>query len=239
MIHEFFTNKWILGAVSFIILFAGVCYLWYQHQLAPYVKQAADTAEFVHQWEINQKTQQKTSAAEIASPQAPAEHITHTAEKPITDTPQDNETTNRETHTDNSVTPKNIRMSTNGFGTVPEIPEGAPFAAFDETMSAQQELLYRVLVKLWNDGDRDIGGGFYDAAQGKVYPYYPNVIYVLYESELNERTSEYETVIAQAGSSYDNFDAVQAVARGDVPSGYTLIDMKDAGINPYEYLDLP
>ena len=51
MIHEFLTNKWILGAVGFIIMFAGVCYLWYQHQVAPYEKQAADTAEIVHQLE--------------------------------------------------------------------------------------------------------------------------------------------------------------------------------------------
>ena len=64
MIHEFLTNKWILGAVGFIILFAGVCYLWYQYQVAPYEKQAADTAEIVHQLEKNQQVQPKSSTAE-------------------------------------------------------------------------------------------------------------------------------------------------------------------------------
>ena len=64
MLRDIITNKWILGAIGFIILFAGVCYLWYQHQLAPYEKQAADTAEIVHQLEKNQQVQRKSSAAE-------------------------------------------------------------------------------------------------------------------------------------------------------------------------------
>ena len=131
-------------------------------------------------------------------------------------------------------------MSPNGFGAVPEMPEGARFAPFDENMSAQQELLYRVLVKLWNDGDTRIGGGVYKSEHGKVYPYYPNVIYVRYENKFNVLTGQYETKVVQATSSFDNAAAVNSVVRNNIiPTGYKLVEYKESGINPYKYLDLP
>ena len=45
-------------------------------------------------------------------------------------------------------------MSKHGFGPMPEIPPGAPIAPFDDNyeLSKTQELLARVLIKLWNDG---------------------------------------------------------------------------------------
>ncbi|MDE0084562.1 MAG: hypothetical protein OXU23_02550 [Candidatus Poribacteria bacterium] len=228
--------KYLIACIAIFVVLAVGCYFWYEHSLVDERQAAVDAAEYARQWEINQKTQQKSSAAEIASPQAPAEN--NTAEKPITDTPQANETLNRETHTDRNVTPKNVRMSPHGFGPYPEVPEGAPIAMFDETMSAQQKLLCRVLVKLYNEGDPH-KGGWISGRTGRVYPHYDDVIYVKYETQFNEITGQNETVIAQATSGPDNFSVVQAVASGDIPSGYTLIDMKDAGINPYEYLDLP
>ena len=238
MYSDIFTNKWVLGGVGFLIVLSVACVLWYEHDIADEKKAAAEAEELLRQSEKLKKVFQTDNNAEQATDVTPAESNTPPAEKQRTDTTQANETTN----TDNSViagTTEPIRMSPNGFGAVPEMPEGAPFAAFDETMSSQQELLYRVLVKLWNDGDTDISGGFYDAEQGKVYPYYPNVIYVLYETQFNEITGQDETMIAQAGSSYNNAAAVETVMSGDIPSGYTLVDKKEAGINPYEYLDLP
>lgn len=237
MLRDIFTNKWIIGAIAMLIMIAGGCYVWYEHSLVDDRKAAADTAELVRQLE-NQKAKSKEATSETASTKAPAEHITHTAEKPITDTPQDNETTNRGMHTDHSVTPKNVRMSPNGFGPYPEVPDGAPIAAFDETMSAQQELLCRVLVKLYNEGDPHKGGWISDRT-GRVYPHYDDVIYVRYESEFNERTGEYETKITEATSGFNNFSVVETVVAGNIPSRYTLIDVDEAGINPYEYLDLP
>ena len=233
--------KWSVGFVVFLIVFGFGCYLWYQWDTAPYREAAERTRQYAESVE-NQGVEALGQHERDNPVDAAGDSTETTAAKPVAEALQENETTSIEGNTDNNIaadTPKNVRMSPHGFGPYPEVPEGLPIGEFLETDNVQQELIGRVLVKLWNEGDRAIGGGFYDAAQGKVYPYYPNVIYVKYEAEFNEITGEYETVIAQAGSSYDNFDAVQAVASGDTPPGYRLIDMEDSGINPYEYLDLP
>ena len=242
MAHRFYT-RWLIGGIVVLLIVAGACVLWYQHDTAPYKRKAAETEAFAREWEKNQKAKRESSTeTETASPQAPAESNTQSAEKSITNVTQNSETTNIETNTNNGViaeTTKPVRMSPHGFGPYPEIPEGAPIGPFSETQNVNQELIGRVLVKLWNEGDRHTGGGVYDAEQGKVYPYYPNVIYVKYENELNFITGQYETKITEATSSYENADVVEAVVRGDVPPGYKLIDVEESGFNPYQYLDLP
>ncbi len=45
MFREVFFNKWILGGYALAILFGIGCYFWYQHQLAPYKRNAAESAE--------------------------------------------------------------------------------------------------------------------------------------------------------------------------------------------------
>lgn len=238
------SHKWILGAALLLIIVVGGCYVWYQYELLPYRREAAKAEEFVRQREKNRQVQQKSSAeTQEASTDTPAGSDTlQNAEKHATNATGTKEAAATPEQTgaaaENPETAK-VRMSPHGFGAVPEMPEGAPFAPFDETMDSQQELLYRVLVKLWNDGDTDISGGFYDAEQGKVYPYYSDVIYVLYETQFNEITGQDEMMITEAGSSYDNAAAVDALMSGNIPSGYTLLDKKEAGINPYDFLNLP
>ena len=241
MIRDVLINRWVLGGVGFLILLSVGCVWWYYHDTAPDRKAAAEAQEMLRQSVLSQKTDRHIET-EKTDDLVSVEGETLITEKPITDTTQANETTNEETNDDNDAITdisKPVRMSPNGFGAFPEIPEGAPIALFDENMSAQQELLGRVLVKLWNEGDTRIGGGYINGDTYKVYPYYPNVIYVKYENEFNVLTGRYETKITQAGSSFENFDAVKSVTRGEIPSGYILIDSEESGINAYEYLDLP
>ena len=241
MSRDILTNKWVLSGVGFLIVLSVACVLWYQHDTADERKAAAEAEQLLRQSEITKKATDMDSETEQAADVALVESEMQSAEKPIADTTRNNDTTNIETNTDNSVTPtpKNVRTSPHGFGAYPQIPEGSPIGDFLETDNVQQELIGRVLVKLWNEGDRHTGGGIYDAEQGKVYPYYPNVIYVKYENEFNVITGKNETKVTEATSSPDNAAAVDAAVRGNVPSGYTLIDIDETGINPYEYLALP
>jgi len=82
---DIITNKRIIGVVLLLIIIAGGCYFWYQHQLAPYEKRAAETAEFVRQWEKYQQAKPKTATTEQAAKKATADSDTPTAEKPIID----------------------------------------------------------------------------------------------------------------------------------------------------------
>ena len=42
----------------------------------------------------------------------------------------------------------------------------------------EHELIYRVLIKLWNQGDHGFINGAFRDNDSKVYPLYPDVVYV-------------------------------------------------------------
>ena len=96
MYQDIFTNRWILGSLGFLIVFAGACYFWYQYETVPLRQQIA---------ELNERTDpsEKQQTAETAQAvDAPVDSNTPTTEKPTTDTEVETgqETFNKLTHTD-------------------------------------------------------------------------------------------------------------------------------------------
>ena len=81
MYRDFLTNKWILGGIGFLMIFAGLCYLWYQHDIADEKKAAAETSEFTRQWEKERKAAPKPVAKDVTK--VPAENSDTTAEKNV------------------------------------------------------------------------------------------------------------------------------------------------------------
>ena len=122
----------------------------------------------------------------------------------------------------------------------PQVPPDLPFAVVwlrSEEKTArideltERELLGLVLVKKWNEGDRDfVGVSMYD---GKVYLYYPNVVYVKWEeTQLPDgRITKYASEISGGDSTITD-----QVSEGTFPSGVQVLDMDSSGIDPYEYL---
>lgn len=222
---------WVLGMILFLA-FAAPTYKLIKKQ----IEIAAIERELASFPKIPTKQQ---PIGQTESTSKPAE--TTNAENPPTTETLDNEPT--ATTQDNAMLPdistsEPAGMSPHGFGAYPEVPEGTLIGTFDETQSVQQELLGRVLVKLWNDGDRHIGG-WVSGETGKVYPYYHDVIYVKYETEFNEIIGKNETNITEATSSPLITPVVlDSILQGNIPTGYKLIDIDNTGINPYEFLDL-
>jgi hypothetical protein len=78
---------------------------------------------------------------------------------------------------------KSLSAETRDF---PEIPEGFPsglkpvwlYPDYQKGDMHEHEMIYRVLIKLWNQGDHDFVNGIYDHDHKKVYPLYPDVMYV-------------------------------------------------------------
>lgn len=70
----------------------------------------------------------------------------------------------------------------------PKVPEGFPVTPvwlkdyFHERDFSNHVRLYRVLIELWNRGDRDFISGFSESKSGKVYPIYPDVVYLKWAS---------------------------------------------------------
>ena len=97
----------------------------------------------------------------------------------------------------------------------------------------ERELWGLVMVKKWNEGDRDFVGAAMDTDTGKVYLYYPNVVYVKWEdTELPDGTiTKYASKMSGGDSTITD-----QVSNGILPPGVLVLDMDASGIDPYAYL---
>lgn len=135
---------------------------------------------------------------------------------------------------------EDVPVSPYGFGPYPEVPADYPNAMMPtwvnntESMSRDHELMHRVLIKLWDQGDKSISGAF--MASGLVYPLYPNTAYVEYR-DINMPDGTVRRIIKSADGPLGTTPIVKN-GFSVLPDGVKAIDRKDAGINPYNFLDL-
>ena len=220
MIREVCTNKWILGGISFLALFAGLCYLWYQHTTAPYREQVAETEELLRQRETEKV--QPNSTVETTSTKAPAESTTPTVEKPITQTfdVDKADTHHKETQVNQELIEisEEIPVSRFGFGPFPKTPDGMTPIPWERLPSADHELMRRVRIKLWEEGIPTDGAVM---ENGLVYPTVRGRVYIQESGILSHPD--------------DNI----RIIRGRLPdlSGFDIYNVED-GIEPYSYLNI-
>lgn len=260
MYRDFFSNKWVLGGVAFLIVLSVACVWWYHYDTAPDRREAAESAELVRQWEKSQKADSETEQVV----KSPTESETQNAEKPI------NKSIGAETsksigeQTDlvlesTQETVKVVRESPYGFGPYPEVPQGFidaighPFWLLpDEVLrrrrkppSRNVELMLRVMVKLWKEGRTDVEAAFMDG--DKVIVHYKNRAYVRYSSYTNLDGEEIQYLSSWSAGSVPPLPEAEPGPNGmnlpsekDVPPGVELIDLDkdDPGIDPYKFLEL-
>ena len=141
----------------------------------------------------------------------------------------------------------------------PEVPEGFPVTPvwlkdyFHERDFSNHVRLYRVLIELWNRGDRDFISGFSPSKTGKVYPIYPDVVYLKWASYVREgpdgqsievpyikrRLGATDTV-NQLVDSDDQLFTEQEILSGAYKTkfpGIYLDDYDDAGYDPATILN--
>ncbi len=239
MFYGFFTNRWILMGIGFLIIFAGLCYLFYQYTTAPYRKDAA-----LHQEKIHQYKKQRTGT--IGDPSA-SEQVTDSnvggieqnAKEPIKDTSSTidkTESTKTQAYaapqTTETVDTENTPVSPFGFGPYPELGD-YPHEVIWTTNTPSLELLTRVLIKLWNEGERNFIGG--SISNGKVYPHYNDVVYYKFtpirDKEGNIRGGTTET-LSGPHVRYNKSDLTNP------PPGLRVLDLDSSGIDPYKYLNI-
>ena len=238
MIKSIYT-RWILGGIVLLIIIAGACYLWYQHDTAPYKQAASDAQKLLQQSEIEKS--EKSKVAEQAA-DAPAESSTPTAEKPKNENPAEVENNTEAETQQQSETPAataevvDVPVSPYGFGPYPKIPDDYPGKEHIDwsTDTRSIELLRRVLIKLWNEGERNFRGG--STHNGKVYPHYHDTVYVKFSPVRNKDGK----IIGQ--STHIKSGTQVQFTRADLlnpPPGLRVLDLESSGIDPYQYLNLP
>ena len=126
---------------------------------------------------------------------------------------------------------EDVPVSPHGFGPYPEVPEDFPLPVDWTDKHVQAELLMRVMIKAWTEGERFISGNI---VGGKVRLNFPNTVYVRYK-EIPTADGSVIKTRSIAGAT-----DVQVPPPGeDFPPGVRVLDFDEAGIDPYEYLDLP
>ena len=135
-----------------------------------------------------------------------------------------------------------------GFGPYPEVPSDYPDvpvweeddypegdAVFGRDFIRSTELIQRVLIKLWSQGDRVSSGSTHD---GLVLPHYPNTVYVEWR-DLEEPDGSITQYVSGVTSGPDVSSSVHdaIMDEGVVPSGITVLDPNSDGIDPYTFLN--
>ncbi len=259
MLRDYFTNRWIIGAFCFLIVFGIACYFYYQHELAPYEQLAEDNAELRRQAEqaFAERNARKQKLPEAIA-NTPSDGVLETdtlftqQETPLRNS---DETSDLVTHTAGS-TENTVKVSPYGFGPYPEVPQGfidaigLPFWLHPAELldsranppSAEVELMQRVMVKLWKQGRTDVEAAYMD--NGRVIVHYKNRAYVRYAMKKTPDGKELRWLKSwRSGSvpipTWNPSDPYDTGDR-DIPPGVELIDLDkvDPSIDPYEFLGL-
>jgi len=247
MYRDILTNRWVLGGVGFLIVFAVGCYFWYQHDIAADRKAAAEAKELLRQSEIAKKVADTDSEAEQAAGVS-TENSTLTAEKPITDTTSATDKTKLsqvENPAQNTETTE-VPVSPYGFGPYPKVPDEY-FHFFEEEpdpnfwtydWGKNGELMQRVILKLWEQGKQTHGGKL---SNGLFYPTYPNTLIVKWKTQVTPFGIRRYVSRMQGSPETESWQRSHegTIYESDIPSHFTVIEHKDAGIDPYQFLDLP
>lgn len=243
--------KWIIGAIAFLIIFAGACYFWYQHDTAPYRQESSETTELARQWELTQKADTE-SKSDQASDVISAQGTTPTAEKTVTGTPSDVKNTEAETEQPSDTPAENAEakdglVSPFGYGPYPDVPDdyrearGEPIWEHPKwpdgiALPEGAELLARVLIKAWKKGIRDYEGASHQI--GKVRINYPNTLYIWYGESYEDADGTIVRPIRRSKGDPNVQLTRDEMRRGIVPSGVRILDGETDAIDVFEYLSL-
>ena len=104
----------------------------------------------------------------------------------------------------------------------------------------EHEWIYRVLIKLWNQGDYEFKDGAF--TDGKVYPLYPDVLYVKWRDSVLENADgnpiTFRYIAFALGTHPREFNPDDFIS-GDwrtKHSGTTFVPYEEAGYNPTLFL---
>ena len=224
MIRDIFTNKWIIGAVFLLLIFAGACYWYYQQGVAIH-KRAVEQADKVFQeWEADKAKTPTTADKEVTN--TPAESTTSTAEKPITDEVTPDEVVVTE--------PADIpKMSKFGLGPLPEIPKdwNDPYL-WKGCKTIESELLTRVIIKMHNEGiyDKYSSVGI-DYGTGLIAPIEHGSLLVELETDKNGEQRIWG--VKGHPSIVKPYECLS-----EIPSHIKVVTREEISFDPYEYLGL-
>lgn len=257
MLRDMLSSRLVLGALIFFVLIVGGTQLYSWHVRRGIKADEARTQQFLQHLETKKETPVVQDTGELIDTQTLGQ-----ASTPLetggtqtmsdetdaftsldadgtfdgTDTFLPDETAGEDT--------AEVLVSPFGFGPYPEIPADYPENLIPPWAGHQNDLygyapgnerLDRVLIKLWNQGDKSFTGG--STANGKVYPHYPNTAYVRYK-EIPLSTGTVHRQVTRIKGGPDIAPFADQIWEGIPPPHIRLIDMDKSGYNPDTFLTI-
>ena len=240
----------LVGLVFFVLIVGGsLLYSWHVHRITD--AEMAQTQRKVQPLEIKNKTRPllDVSVPTEIKPLGASENSVET-EMPAT-TPEDTEVLPNETEMldlSNVFLPDDFVLeegqvdgpvSPYGFGPYPPLPEGISPDILPAP-SARHELMLRVRIKLLSQGVN--AEGISERDNGLFYPIIKGTLYVQWDDTLS--SDGYKYVKNSTGHPVDGLRLRElSLEKGpltevDIPSDIKVVPYEEAGIDPYEFLDL-
>ena len=138
------------------------------------------------------------------------------------------------------------RESIHGLGPYPAIPPDYPRQNIWERLersyyngraNINHELINRVLIKLWDQGQKT-DSGILSGDNGRVYPLFKDTVYVKW-AEVELEDGSRETYLGSYLCHGSLADYEESVEKSTQPSWMKVVLREDGGIDPYSFLDLP
>lgn len=134
----------------------------------------------------------------------------------------------------------------------PSVPDGFPShltpiwlrPGYKEGDEPDYETIYRVLIKLWNQGERGFSAGA--LANGRVYPIYPDVLYVEWDETTMDDGSgmPVKYISSTMGPDPRDFEFevdLSEFVTGEWKNRYSdiqFVDLDNAGYDPHTFLTM-
>ncbi len=249
MFRFIITEKFVIGSFVFLIFFCVGCVIYYQYNTGTYKQELDESVELQDQTE---NTTQQTADVSVEGNTPTSEESESVNTNDISDISYSDETLQEEDESDETITvagrvirlsdiPPIPEVSPHGFGPFPEVPEDYPLGAvwrrinYHKLSPADQrnsELFDRVLIKLWSEGNKTFTGAIRDGNTGKVYPNFPDTVYITVKDLKYPDGTVVPYITRQLGSA-------PGVDLFNPPPHIKVFDYVSSGIDPFEYLDLP
>lgn len=245
MLRDLLSSRWLQGGLVFFLLCVGgsLLYSWHVHRTT--------TAEFGKRPQpvSSIENKQTTSTAPV---DFQTEDVVNTPDE-TTDTQKSEASEVLRNDTDDiadafepddfvaeeEAPAEDVAVSPYGFGPYPELPEGWPADQIWPCISADHELMARVMVKLAHQGTITMGSIM---ENGLVYPTYPGAVYITWAYK-EKNGALYIADISGDEDAVDRISAIEETSgetfkKADIPSDIKVLSFEKDGIDPYTFLNL-
>ena len=237
MLKELFSNRLFIGALAFFIFCVVGGTLYISHVEKQGLEELTTDEDSVKQ--LTEKQQQPTAKAPVGDTSQGGHwhgdewHETPHAEQQTEAPPRQQVpiVSNETLHVENT---EDTPVSPHGFGPYPEVPDDYPVKPFSWDYYKNDppifELMARVRIKLWKQGIHAEG---ITRNNGLLYPTIRGTVYV------KRWHSNGASFLDLQGHPADNLARIEEILEnGDTPTGVTILDFDEAGIDPYIFLNL-